>query len=182
MSAVCIVIVLYIHSAYYNGFFIRETGSVLTVTEPLQTLISGMIGRCAVPLFFAVSGYLFFRNINLDATWRECFAKLWPKMTKRARTLLVPYLIAAWFPPLVFLAMENVPGIKAYYDYNFFTDTFRGPFPTLLNMVYWNSGSGVPFAFQLWFLRDLIIIVALSPALLLLARLFNRRRGGGITH
>lgn len=178
MSAVSIVIVLYIHSAYYNGFFIRETGSAYAVIEPLQTFLGGMIGRCAVPMFFAVSGYLFFRDINLNDTWHECFVKLWPKMTKRIRTLLVPYLLAAWFPPLVFLAIENVPGIKAFYDYSFFTDTFRGPFSVLLSMVYWDSGSGVPFAFQLWFLRDLIIIVALSPLLLLIARLFGRSRGG----
>lgn len=178
MSAVSIVIVLYIHAAYYNGFFTDEAEGELAVTGCLQSLLGYEVGRCAVPLFFAMSGYLFFRGIDLAAPWRRCYATLWLKMVRRVRTLVVPYLIAAWIPPLVFFAMEHVPGGKAYYDYTFFTDTFAGPLPRLLRMVYWDSASGVPFAFQLWFLRDLIIIVALSPLLLLAARLLNRHRGG----
>ena len=177
MSAVSIVIVLYIHSAHYNGFYIREAAPVsLPVTTPLQTLLGYEIGRCAVPLFFAISGYLFFRDIDLGSSWREAYKALWPKMVKRVRTLLVPYLLAAWFAPLLFLALEHVPGIS--YNYTFFTDTFNGSLPDLLRMVYWDSGSGVPFAFQLWFLRDLIIIVALSPLLLLMARVLNLRNRG----
>lgn len=178
MSAVSIVIVLYIHSSHYNGFYIREAAPVsLPVTTPLQTLLGYEIGRCAVPLFFAISGYLFFRDIDLGSSWREAYKALWPKMVKRVRTLLVPYLLAAWFAPLLLLALEHVPGIS--YDYTFFTDTFNGPLPDLLRMVYWDSGSGVPFAFQLWFLRDLIIIVALSPLLLLIARVLNLRNRWG---
>ena len=33
----------------------------------LQEFLSGMIGRCAVPLFFAISGYLFFLNRKLKS-------------------------------------------------------------------------------------------------------------------
>ena len=42
---------------------------------------------------------------------------------------------------------------------------FSMPIGELLVGTYFASASGAPFAFQLWFLRDLIIIVALSPVL-----------------
>lgn len=44
----------------------------------------------------------------------------------------------------------------------------------LIVFIYFDSGSGSPYAFHLWFLRDLIFIVILSPVLLYLRSLIGK--------
>ena len=51
----------------------------------VQTCIE-KISRIAVPLFFAISGYLFFWNVTTIDEIRE-------KIKKRANTLLIPFVI-----------------------------------------------------------------------------------------
>lgn len=55
LSLVSIILVLYIHS----GFHADEIEGMI-LNDRVQTLVSGMMGRCAVPLFYVISGYLFF--------------------------------------------------------------------------------------------------------------------------
>jgi surface polysaccharide O-acyltransferase-like enzyme len=86
LSAVSILLVLYIHS----GFHADEIEGMV-FNESVQEMISGMIGRCAVPLFYMISGYLFFYKIP------NGMYSIFDKMKKRVRTLLIPYIIAAIF-------------------------------------------------------------------------------------
>lgn len=163
MSLLCIILVLYIHSGFHD-YPNEIQGMAFNAT--LQKAISGMIARCAVPMFFAISGYLFFRNIE---NWNE----LWGKMRKRCKTLVVPYLIACLFPALFALGMEALPWTKAFMNGGAFPDNLSKPWYSLICMLYVDAGNGSPYAFHLWFLRDLIVIVALSPVLL-----FAKRRIG----
>lgn len=61
VSLVSIILVLYIHS----GFHADEIEGMMW-NDNVQTLVSGMMGRCAVPLFYVISGYLFFSCFPLD--------------------------------------------------------------------------------------------------------------------
>ena len=61
LSFIAIILVLYIHSGFHD--YPHEILG-MEFNHYLQDLISGQIGRCAVPLFFMISGYLFFYNIN----------------------------------------------------------------------------------------------------------------------
>lgn len=158
ISFLSIILVLYIHSGFHD-YPNEIQGMAFNAT--LQQAISGMIARCAVPMFFAISGYLYFRNI-------ENRGQLWQKMRKRSRTLVVPYLIACLFPALFALAMETMPWTKAFMNGTGFSENFTKPWYNLLYMLYVDAGNGSPYAFHLWFLRDLIVIVALSPLLYLL--------------
>lgn len=58
--------------------------------------------------------------------------------------------------------------------------TFKKPLHELIVFLYFDSGNGNPFAFHLWFLRDLIFIVILSPALLCLRSLIGKYAVCGI--
>lgn len=155
MSFLCIILVLYIHSGFHD--YSHEIHGMAFNFE-LQRAVSGMIARCAVPMFFVISGYLFF--LHLEA-WQD----LWRKMRSRVRTLAVPYLIACLFPACFYLAMEYVPGCKAFVNGGGFSENFSLPVNELLYMLYWDCGNGSPYAFHLWFLRDLIVIIAVSPML-----------------
>lgn len=156
VSFISIILVLYIHSGFHD--YPNEIQG-MTFNFTLQQAISGMLGRCAVPMFYTISGYLFFRNI-------DSFGNLWPKMRKRCRTLVVPYLIACLFPALFALAMEALPWTKAFVNGTTFSENFTKPWYSLVYLLYVDAGNGSPYAFHPWFLRDLIVIVALSPILL----------------
>lgn len=161
LSLISIILVLYIHSGFHD--YPNEIQGMI-FNANLQNFISGMIGRCAVPLFYAISGYLFFtglyggRNAN--------YQKLWFKIKKRGKTLLVPYIIACLFPVVFNLALEFIPGIEQFVNNKGISKNFHQPIDKILNFIYFDSGNGSPYAFHLWFLRDLIFIVILSPILL----------------
>ena len=160
ISFLSIILVLYIHSNFHD-YPNEIQGMAFNFT--LQKAISEMIGRCAVPMFFVISGYLYFHNIqSRDALLR--------KMRKRCRTLVVPYLIACLFPALFALAMETMPWTKAFINGTGFSENFSKSWYSLLYMLYIDAGNGSPYAFHLWFLRDLIVIVALTPLLLLMKK------------
>ena len=83
-----IVLVTFAHS--YGG--VAEGFSLLTsdwnTYEFLKLLVSQTLVKVAMPVFFIMSGYLFFANVgkwNL-ATYKK-------KTLRRVKTLLIPYLI-----------------------------------------------------------------------------------------
>lgn len=167
VSFVSIIMVLYIHCGFHEtaGEIAGMTGNIL-----LQDAISSKIARTAVPMFFMISGMLFFRNIS-------CLSDLWHKMKKRARTLLVPYLIAALFLPAVYALMSILPWTAHFVNSSDSGSVFSFPFADMLMQLYIATpGSTVPVGFHLWFLRDLIVIVALSPVLYE----FKKRKLGGV--
>lgn len=160
LSFVSIVLVLFIHS----GFHI-EADEMAEMSLPLflQELIGGKIGRLAVPLFFMISGYLYFRN-------NDSLACNWEKQKRRIRTLFVPYLIGCLFFPVLFLSLSSVPGLSSFFNTSP-ESICQGLWYEVLCRIFYNSGTGSPLAFQLWFLRDLIVIVAISPLLYYLRRI-----------
>lgn len=159
LSFLSIILVLYKHSDFHE--YPHEIAN-MPFNLYLQKFLSGMIGRCAVPLFFTISGYLFFLRIDYG------IVDVWKKMKKRIRTLLVPYLFACLFLPLFYIVMERVPGTEAFVNSDNFSDNLKRPLFQLLFFLYVDSGTGSPCAFHLWFLRDLIVIVAFSPLLYLI--------------
>lgn len=156
LSFISIILVLYIHSGFHD--YPNEIQGMVFNTN-LQNFISGMIGRCAVPLFYAISGYLFFTGLYDGGNAN--YPKLWFKIKKRGKTLLVPYIIACLFPVVFNLVLEFIPGIEQFVNNKGISKNFHQPIDKILNFIYFDSGNGSPYAFHLWFLRDLIFIVVL---------------------
>ncbi len=172
-----ICIVVFIHTdlsdIYMAGKQIVAPGEYIGY-ETFRRFLQQMF-LLAVPTFFAISGYLFF-------DWQGKFSKdvYFQKIGKRAKTLLVPYLLwnlIVWaintLGPLLLPSLAAGRGATlADYD-----------FPRFL-MAFWDNGGGKPVCIQLWFLRDLIVTCLVSPVvyygltfgkhwfLLLLAMLF----------
>lgn len=86
-----IVGVILIHtspaSLVVNGTY-QDAISVYPVYSTLYTLCSQILARLAVPIFFIISGFLFFYHTPVFDK-----SAYWSKLKKRARTLLVPYLL-----------------------------------------------------------------------------------------
>ena len=118
LSLISIILVLYIHSGFHD--YPNEIQG-MPFNFKLQDFISGKIGRCAVPLFYAISGYLFFLNLNNKNI-------LWAKIKKRIMTLVVPYIIAALFFPCFYIIQ------KVYQPYSTY---LYGIYLNLYFMIIW---------------------------------------------
>lgn len=151
LSLISIIFVLYIHS----GFHADEIEGMV-VNDRVQEFVSGMMGRCAVPLFYVISGYLFFLKVP------EGMKSIYGKMRKRVGTLVVPYIIGCLFFVGFGVLMAVLPGVSKYMNSSLMPLFFK-PIGEILRSIFYDAGNGTPCAFQLWFLRDLILIVATSP-------------------
>ena len=158
LSLISILFVLYIHS----GFHSNEIEGMIW-NYRCQEFISGMLGRCAVPLFYVISGYLFFLKVS------DGMKSIYAKIQKRMRTLLVPYIIGCLFFVLFGVMIAITPGISRYVNGSVMP-LFNESLHQIICSIFYDSGSGTPCAFQLWFLRDLILIVATSPIWYLLLK------------
>ncbi|WP_405607793.1 acyltransferase [Polaribacter sp. Asnod1-A03] len=150
ISFVLILLVLYIHS----GFHLDEIAG-MGINFYVQRALGKMLGRCAVPLFYVISGYLFYftaKNIQ----------SVFDKMKKRFKSLVIPYLIGCLFFVSVFFILRYVPGVSQFMNSNL-SEFFKESPKVMLYKTFINSGSGTPLAFHLWFLRDLILLVLTAP-------------------
>ena len=155
LSFLSIILVLYAHSGFHD---IPSEIHGMTFNHYLQEAISGQIAeKLAVPLFFMISGYLFFYRC-------DSLQDVWAKQKKRIRTLGIPYVITAWFLPLFYVLMGLVPQTRIFINSSD-NSFFAGNWCEILYRLYWDAGNGSPIGFHLWFLRDLIVIVVLTPLL-----------------
>lgn len=166
ISFFSIILVLYIHSGFHD--YPHEILG-MKINHILQYTISGILGQCAVPIFYIISGYLFFLNTDKGII---CIIK---KIRKRIKTLFIPFIIACLFFPIFYLFLELIPGTDKYINSQNFSNNFQQPILMILQSIFYKTpGGDSPWAFQLWFLRDLIIIVASSPILFYLRQILRK--------
>lgn len=121
-------------------------------TNNLQPIV--WICSVCVPSFFALSGYLFFWNAPQKPEWRWFRGKI----RSRIFTLLIPYLIAvviAWL--CYYFAIKAAPSMVD----GFLGDRWKDPL-----FVFWTG----PINLSLWFIRELMVVVVLSPLIYMIIR------------
>ncbi|MGM9695095.1 MAG: acyltransferase family protein [Alloprevotella sp.] len=146
-----------------------EAQDSLWFSVPVQFL-SRSLPAVAVPLFFAISGFLFFyqKQTFTLADQRE-------KLRKRSMTLLLPYvvwnLLAFLMTPLKTLFQGG--DWKALLLNFSPLDVFCGSLSTETSVNLWGMtvwASSHPQLEPLWFVRDLMVIVLFAPLLHFLLR------------
>lgn len=156
LSFIAILLVVLLH-----GYNLDSAGSneVLFDKSPLwmlQDFVSFGLTRVAVPMFFAISGFLFFMDGNSQ------FLGFVGKMKKRVRTLLVPFLFWSLAGLALYFVLQSLPPLQPFFNKGLVRDYSLSEFFTVL-LVH-------PIPYQFWFIRDLIVLVALSPVLYVLIR------------
>lgn len=154
--------------------------SGMDIALGLQVLFSSVVCHVAVPIFYVMSGYLFFYKLpTFDGrTYKS-------KLRKRIKTLFVPYLL--WnlmqilFTVLLKVAgvvvkgkpldgiadyLQEHAGIATFWDCNMW-NLWR------TNWVGQNTPPTGPILVPMWFLRDLMVIVILTPIIYFLLRHFK---------
>ncbi len=124
-------------------------------------LFREVISRISVPLFFFISGFLFFYNTEFN------IGKYWEKLKKRIHTLLIPYIVWNFVGFLILLIKVHPLMAKTFpslADYHIGIDTFFASFWSIsLSADETIRGTYFPINSPLWFIRDLIIAAVLSP-------------------
>ena len=171
IALVILVLFVHIHPDHNPHWLTMDNLS----GQPLGWVIFSVVGTfftkfafIAVPLFFAISGYLFFQRLESWSwqVWRQ-------KMQSRVKALFVPYLIfnSICAISLLYLSLKARNGLSLDGAYN-----DRIPFIGYLwnGVSYcqgWENWLGMdmqlyyPLDVPLWFVRDLMVMLVISPAI-----------------
>ena len=153
LSFLAVFLVITIHNSAINQYQ-TPPDTLTTTTDHIRNFFSYNLGAVAVPFFFLVSGIALFRN------YRPNLFK--QKLSRRVKTLLIPYLI--W----------NIIGLlfAICYTYTPLSQFISGReafSPTISNIL-----EGIflyKYNYPFWFMYALIIFVLLTPIFhLLLSR------------
>lgn len=156
------LLIVLIHSDITDRF----PDDVMTpVAGDVMFALSHTVARVAVPLFFFMSGFLFFYKKSPESP-----GFFVGQLRRRVPTLLVPYLL--WnLIDQVLSALKNraLPSVAEFL--NGFGPFLLEPSHGMLGVY---DPSGVPADMPLWFLRDLMAIMLLTP---LIYRIIKSRAG-----
>ena len=151
-SLLLMIMVVFLHSYNLDRL---QGGQILYFEKDynwfIQNFIANGLTRIAVPLFFLISGFLFISNSSFTLQDYKL------KVSKRFKTLVIPYLFWALFGLLFYFVMQTIPQSQGFFTKKLIKD---------YNFIEWiNAIFNEPIPYQLWFLRDLIVMVILSPAI-----------------
>jgi surface polysaccharide O-acyltransferase-like enzyme len=119
------------------------------------------LATVAVPLFFFLSGYLFFTGFAPSK------ANFYSNIGKRAKSLLIPFLFWNILCLTVTGIAQALPATSGFFSGR------SAPIVSFKLLDYANAVLGLtrdPIAFQFWFIRDLMLLSLLSPLIYLLLR------------
>lgn len=150
--------VVFVHSQlgavrFSDGTASTDTGYLSTL---VQATFSEILRGAAVPLFFLLSGFLFFQTFE-----PTCVSYI-HKIKTRFRSLILPFLF--WNAAvLLFLSIAGrLPALSPFFTGGSWALPQGGLFELLNALVGINRR---PILYPFWFLRDLIVLVLLSPVI-----------------
>lgn len=156
-----IVGVVFIHNGVPIAF-----GGEITADAPLfhivSELFSQVIASVAVPLFFFISGFLFFYRTDFSAQVYKV------KLKRRVRSLLIPYLFWNIACLVFYYVVTHLPFLSTWFkgaDY-----TWEYVLGNLWGVMDEKGVMTYPIAYPFWFIRDLMVTVVLTPLLYVLLK------------
>ena len=156
------LLVVFIHS--YNIDLYLGAGPYGTAPDRaaafLEHFIGDVLGPVAVPGFFMMSAYLFYRNVS--------WSSLPDKMLRRVKSVLIPYIIWNFLYYMGYVCLRRIPALTAIVG--------EGEIPFSMPVL---ADAIINFTYNpvFWYLYQLIILIALAPVIYLVLR--DRRLGAG---
>lgn len=171
------VVVLMIHMFSSEGLQLRGQQLLFTdypiVTE-VNHWIDGFLRGQSVPIYYFISGFVFF--IGAEMT-RKTYLH---KFRNRVKSLVIPYFIWNLIAFALFILISFNPLFSNFTANRPFHFSWSGLFSgfwayngELSNMPLKQEDMLYPFDIPLWFVRDLIIVVACTPLLHYLIKHFK---------
>lgn len=151
------ILVIWVHS--FNAELYLGATEAAARAGRLERILGEDLGQIAVPGFFMVSSYLFYRNFQwslLAAKWRS-----------RIQSILIPYLLWNFLYYAGYVAVTHIPAIHGLIG--------KPPIPfNLPNLL----DALINYAYNpvFWYLYQLLILIALAPVIY---PVFRRTLTGG---
>lgn len=147
-SFFCTILVVCIH---YNSLYHFKTVELNDFSFFTQLYLTSGLARVAVPFFAFASGVFLFLKFDLTQE------KYKNALKKRTMSLAVPYLIVATIVFIFSIFLDH-------YNAREYSISFNSVFYALIT----------PQTVQLWYVRDLLFLVIISPAIYLACKKFNK--------
>lgn len=147
-----VVAVVFVHASGISNEHVEiSLSNTQVAVDSVRYVFSKIICQTAVPTFFFMSGFLFYENID-KWDWK-IYRK---KINKRFRSIIIPFIVWTLMSILVVLCMKGTALMVGIKSLN------KETFNFLFDVESWIGG---PFNYHLWYLRELIILVLISPFL-----------------
>lgn len=173
-----IVLVVYIHSIVYPVNYETINFADISYNELwdlMRLSLGNIISGVAVPVFFFMSGYLFFLRLE---RWNWTIYK--KKLKNRIKTLLIPYFLwnslAIFFSAVILCYSNGMLSILDFLRDNHYLDLFWSCNASgigRLNEIGLSTSNSFPYLIPLWYLRELFVLFLLSPLLFFVLRKFK---------
>lgn len=147
VSFILSVLVLYIHANNLHYFGDQS----IVYTTILEKIISGYVGDAVVPTFFIISGFLFFRDIDLNVAVIPQILKKWKN---RIYSLLVPYILWNLLGTLFYMFVPRIPQLRNFISGGAVEISLKNLIVGIFHYEYY---------FPLWYLFYLLMLVLLTP-------------------
>lgn len=150
-TLICSIMVVGIHS--YNAGNIEK----MSFTSRIEGFFAHGLFMSAVPIFFFISGYLFYRNVNeMNDIYR--------KIKRRLKSVVIPFLAWSTIYYLFYAIASNIFSLNVKVDISI-SGIIKG-------IVFYE------YVFPMWFMFMLIIFIMMAPLIFLI--LCNKRFSKGI--
>ena len=157
VSFIMSIFVIYIHANNLSYYGIAANGR--TIPNVVVNLCGGVIGGIAVPFFFIMSAYWLFR---FDIHGNNAVDVLIRKMKKKTKTICLPYLLWNAFGMIFYMVITHIPFAAKMMNNG---EVISLTLPNVVEGVFFHK-----YYFTFWYLKDLIVLIAISPVLLILLR------------
>lgn len=160
-SFISMVLLVFVHGYNLHIRYLQPwtlPGESLTITSFIEYFLANGIFRFRIPMLFIISGFLYALHDNLPNR---------PRIRKRLRTLLAPYLIWSAFGLILIFILEQFAYTRAIVagtnlmqidQTRFFLSDYKW-YEVLVRWIL------APVPYQLWFIRVLLIYNLAYPGI-----------------
>jgi surface polysaccharide O-acyltransferase-like enzyme len=155
-----VVGIVFIHSAANTLHFSDGWGGIQSVSVTvsfIQCFVSEVLARISVPLFFVISGFLFFQYYSWSL--RTFLGNL----KSRVITLLLPYFIWNSLALVVYFILQSIPSLSQFFSGAVTPVAQYNMYDYMNAYLGLQKSANSPLVYQFWFIRDLFIMVLISP-------------------
>lgn len=145
------VLVVWAHS--FNAELFLGQGSVAESVEHVENFFGDTLAQIAVPGFFMISSYLFFRNFDIS--------RLRGKWDSRIDSILIPYILWNAIYYAGYLLASRLPGLSQVVG--------KGVIPWSLQELT-RAILHYKYNYVFWYLYQLILLIVLAPVIYMLIR------------
>lgn len=144
-------LVIWVHS--YNAVLFLGSTRQAYKTDWMERFLGGTVAQIAVPGFFLISSYLFFRGFTLE--------RLWVKWNSRIRSVMVPYIVWNFLYYLGYIIGSRIPVLSDIIG--------KGKVPVTFSMAA-ESVLHYNYNYVFWYLNQLIMLILLAPLIYMVVK------------